>query len=56
MTDKFPLTAYLCALIDVAEGRATKASVRDRWKAGEFKGVRQDWATEYAARFGIGRE
>lgn len=46
----FPLTHYLCALIDVAEGRTTIDAVRARWKAGEFKGVRSDWAVEYAKR------
>ena len=46
----FPLTKYLCALIDVAEKRCTMDDVRTRWKAGDFKGVRADWAAEYAKR------
>lgn len=52
----FPLTRYLCALIEVSEGKCTAERLRERWKAGEFKGVRNDWAAEYAARFRIGRE
>lgn len=48
-----PLTRYLCALIEVSEGKCTADKLRERWKAGEFKGVRNDWAAIYAARLGI---
>lgn len=48
MRHDFPLTRYLCALIDVSEGRVTMESVRERWKQGEFKGVKPEWAAEYA--------
>lgn len=43
-----PLTDYICALIEVQMGRTTMDAVRARWKAGEFKGVRDDWAKAYA--------
>ena len=56
MQHDFPLTRYLVALVEVSEGKATAASVRERWKRGEFKGVRADWAAEYAKRLGINRE
>lgn len=53
MQHDFPLTRYLVALVEVSEGKATAASVRERWKRGEFKGVRADWAAEYARRLGV---
>ena len=55
MQHDLPLTRYLCALVEVSEGKATAASLRERWAKGEFKGVRPDWAKEYASRFNIGK-
>ena len=48
------LTAYIIALIDVQNGRITATDLRQRWKAGEFKGVRTDWATAYAKLHNVG--
>ena len=55
MQHDFPLTRYLAALIEVNEGKATAESLRARWAKGEFRGVRPEWAKEYASRFNIGK-
>lgn len=53
MKPDFPLTRYLCDLIDAKERRITADEVRERWKAGNYRGVNPQWAAEYAKQIGI---
>ena len=42
-----PLTRFLGDLIRTRDGRLTMADIRKRWSAGEYRGVRDDWAKKY---------
>lgn len=39
-----PLTTFLCDLVDVQERRISKDEVRKRWKAGNYRGVKAEYA------------
>lgn len=39
-----PLTTFLCDLVDVREHRIKKDEVSKRWKAGNYRGVKADYA------------
>ena len=49
----FPLTIFLCDLIRFDMGTLTANDIRNRWKAGDYRGVSNTHATAYAREFGV---
>jgi len=51
--DPAPLTDYIGDLILYQRGKLSAADIRERWRVGAYKGVRHDWAKDYAAHHGL---
>lgn len=54
MTQRFPLTAFLCDLIRVQTGKTTLAEVRAKWPEYRSAGLTEQHAKNYAKIMGAG--
>ena len=48
-----PATAFLCDCIRHSAGTITADQIRANWRAGKYRGIKPEWAAQWARDHGI---